>query len=252
MITLIRLLMLRGVALMLNVLSIDWDYFIDADGKWRYDHFPDIPNEDYAQSLQYAIWASRYAEDKELIKIGINPLAYDIAYLLEDMDDIPYIVVCDSHKYAYTFTVQRLKETGNKQVNLLNIDFHSDCRDNLKKLDCGNWLSVLMSEYRGKWHWLGWKDSYKAHKPRKLKFLSEFHSFMIMETAWDLVFICRSNMWSPPHLDKDFTDVFQPVVDGRDGQVQKGIWDSRYDRLLPDIETLEKSLNDWKKQNGRK
>ena len=237
---------------MLNVLSIDWDYFINANGQWRYDHFPDIPNENYAQSLQDAIWASRYAEDDELLKVGINPLAYDIAYALEDMEDIPYIVVCDSHKWAYTFTVQRLQETGNKQVNLFNIDFHSDCRNNIKTLDCGNWLSLLINEYRGKWQWLGWKDSYKGDKPRKLKFLTGFNMSMITETKWDLVFICRSNMWSLPHLDEVFTDVFQPVVDGRNGQVQKGIWDSRYDRLHNDIEGLKIALDDWKRGMQKK
>ena len=161
-----------------------------------------------------------------MLKVGINPLAYDIAYALEDMEDIPYIVVCDSHKWAYTFTVQRLQETGNKQVNLFNIDFHSDCRNNIKTLDCGNWLSLLMNEYRGKWRWLGWKDSYKVDKPRKL--------------------------WSLPHLDEVFTDVFQPVVDGRNGQVQKGIWDSRYDRLHNDIEGLKIALDDWKRGMQKK
>ena len=104
-----------------------------------------------------------------------------------------------------------------------------------------------MNEYRGKWRWLGWKDSYKGDKPRKLKFLTGFDMSMITDVKWDLVFICRSNMWSLPHLDEKFTDVFQPVVDGRNGQIQKGIWDSRYEKLLPDIENLKKALEDWKR-----
>ena len=113
---------------MLNVLSIDWDYFVDADAIERSKHFPDIPNEKYLPVLQDTIWTSRYAEDDSLLNIGVKPVAYSVADALEEMEDIPLVVVCDSHKWAYTFTVQRLQETGNKQINLLNLDFHHDCR----------------------------------------------------------------------------------------------------------------------------
>ena len=237
---------------MLNVLSIDWDYFVDADAIERSKRFPDIPNEKYLPVLQDTIWTSRYAEDDSLLNIGVKPVAYSVADALEEMEDIPLVVVCDSHKWAYTFTVQRLQETGNKQINLLNLDFHHDCRGDIKELDCGNWVSVLMSEYRGKWRWVGWKDSYKTGKPRNLKFLTGFDMSMIMDIQWDLVFICRSNMWSPPHLDDVFTDVFQPVTDRRYCHIQKGIWDSRYERLTENINGLKQALADWKKQNSIK
>lgn len=229
---------------MLNVLSIDWDYFIDADGAYRNDHFPDIPNEDYAKSLQDAIWVSRYAEDDTLLKVGVNPAVYK---LVERLAYVPYMCVCDSHKYAYTFGIQRLRETGNKRFNFLNIDFHSDCRKDSKKLDCGNWYSILMSEYRGQWNWIGWPDSYTKGKPRKLKFTTYFDIDEIDETPWDMLFVCRSDMWSLPHLDNEFTKVFKPLMDEKTGQVQKGIWDSRYDRLHNDIEGLKIALADWRR-----
>ena len=230
---------------MLNVLSIDWDYFIDANALQRLEHFPDVPNENYAQSVKDAIWTSRYADDGELLKIGINPVAYDVAYALESMD-VPFTVVCDSHKWAYTFIMEQLKETGNKQVNLLNLDYHHDCRSDIKELDCGNWLSVLMSKCRGKWRWLGWKDSYRPGKPRKLQFMTEFNKDLIKNTPWDMVFICRSDMWSPPHLDELFTDVFQDVTTDKYCKVQKGIWDSRYsEELKKDADELKKAIADW-------
>ena len=234
---------------MLNVLSIDWDYFIDASGLYRDRHFPDIPNEDYPKSLQDAIWTSRYAEDDTLLKVGINPAVYG---LVERLAYIPYMYVCDSHKWAYTFAIQRLRETGNKRFNFLNIDFHSDCRKDSKKLDCGNWYSILMNEYRGKWNWIGWPDSYKVGKPRKLQFSTVLDVNEINSTSWDMLFVCRSDMWSLPHLDNEFTKIFKPLMDSKTGQVQKGIWDSRYDRLHNDIEGLKIALDDWKRGMQKK
>ncbi len=233
---------------MLNVLSIDWDYFVDANGQYRFEHFPDIPNEKYPQSLQDAIWISRYAEDDSLFKVGVKPAVYA---LVKRLNYIPYICVCDSHKYAYTFGIQRLRETGNTQFNFLNIDFHSDCRKDTEALDCGNWYSLLMNEYKGKWNWIGWPDSYKVGKPRKLNFTAAFDLSKIDKVAWDMLFICRSNMWSPPHLDDEFTKIFKPLIANKDGQIQKGIWDSRYDRLRNDIERLKVALNDWKKDTEK-
>jgi len=233
---------------MFNVLSIDWDYFIDADGEYRVRHFPDIPNENYPKSIQDAIWTSRYAEDDTLLRVGIKSSIYE---LVERLDYIPYVCVCDSHKYAYIFGVQRLLETKEKQFNFLNIDFHSDCREDYGKLDCGNWYSFLMKEYRGKWAWVGWPDSYKENKSRKLHFTDVLDIDAIDRTTWDMLFICRSDMWSLPHLDNEFTHIFKPLIEGKDGQIQKGIWNSRYDRLQKDIISLKTVLTEWK-SNVRK
>ena len=98
-----------------------------------------------------------------MLKVRVNPTVYA---LVERLAYVPYMCVCDSHKYAYTFSIQRLHETKEKQFNFLNLDFHSDCRKDSKKLDCGNWYSILMSEYRGQWNWIGWPDSYTKGKEK--------------------------------------------------------------------------------------
>lgn len=75
---------------------------------------------------------------------------------------------------------------------------------------------------------------------------------VIDETPWDMLFVCRSDMWSLPHLDNEFTKIFKPLMDDKSGQVQKGVWDSRYDRLHNDIEGLKIALDDWKRGMQKK
>lgn len=56
----------------LNVLSIDWDYFIDADIETRMQLFPDTPSEKYSVSLQNFIWSSRYSSEDDLIRVSVD------------------------------------------------------------------------------------------------------------------------------------------------------------------------------------
>lgn len=236
---------------MLNVLSIDWDYFVDADADFRLTHFPDIPNENYPSSLQDVIWVSRYANDTALEKVGVDPA---VRKVVQCLDKIPYIYVADSHKYAYVFVVQQLIQRGEGQVNLLNVDFHHDCRKDNDALDCGNWLSMLMKEYKGKYAWIGRKDSYLVGKPKKLAFRNRLDLSMLSRTEWDMLFVCRSDMWSPPHLDKEFTDIFRPLIDGKDGEIEHGIWDGRYGKMqngIAEMRSVIKGINGKGKGAGK-
>ena len=217
----------------LNVLSMDWDYFIDADGETRLMHFPDVPSENYSQSLQNIIWMNRYADDETLAKIGCKQ--HVASAFLKAMKNVPFVVVAESLACIYQFVVGKMRECHRKRVNLLNIDFHSDWRRDTENVDCGNWLSMLMAQYKGTYRWLRWEDSYLDSRiPKTLEhYTSEVRALReISRTAWDVLFICRSDMWSPPHLDEYFTKVFKPIIYcGKEcaGAIQRGIFDSRFD-----------------------
>ena len=232
-----------------NVLSIDWDYFINVDGTFRYHHFPDMPNEKYPKQMQNVVWTSRYSEDDEILKVGYNPVVHDIMRLI---GEVPFVVVAESHRWIYTYLVQRLRLAGKKEISLLNLDFHSDFREGAAELDCGNWLSILMEQHKGDYRWLGWEDSYRDNIPKRLEFFTDVERAKreIKDTAWDMLFICRSDMWSPPHLDAAFTNVFKPFIDGCNGDIQKGIWDSRYDdEMKKNIQSLKKAMDDFRNRN---
>ena len=231
---------------MFHVLSIDWDYFIHADGEERLAHFPDIPSEKYPKELQNIIWKSRYSSDDDLLKIGYDPFVHEI---VEKLFYVPRVIVADSHKWIVPYSLQAKA----KQFHILNIDFHSDFRDDTESLDCGNWLSILMGQYGGKYEWLGWKDSYKRGIPKRLRYFTDRAEAvrLIDSTVWDMLFICRSDMWSPPHLDNDFTRVFQPLVQDSvvTGEIQQGIWESRYDeKFRSDVDKMRNTMEKFYKK----
>ena len=43
--------------------------------------------------------------------------------------------------------------------------------------------------------------------------------------------------------------MFQPVIDGKDDQIQRGIWDSSYDDFLSDIEQIKKVITEFRKNH---
>lgn len=233
---------------MLNILSIDWDYFFDATEDQRIFLFPDNPNELLPDHAKKRIWASYYAMSEEyaskvankpLEKIKVDPLIYKVVKAIKN----PLaFAVSESHTRAYYYIKDLLSNELEDCVNLLNIDYHHDCGghdEGLPNVHCGNWLKRLMDEVDGTYVWLGRKDSDKCENIRKLKFISDYNAANIENTLWDMVFICRSDMWSPPHLDKEFTKIFKPLAETDFEEclyyaVEDGIWEDRY----PDVAEL--------------
>lgn len=231
---------------MLNVLSIDWDYFVHATAEQRLFLFPDSPNELYSEETKNMIWAFRYAGSEDLLKIKVDPLIYKVVSAIKS---VPIIIIGESHRFAYSFVKDLMKRRGERSLYLLNIDYHHDCEDDIedipgdgsinviewldcmdvpKNLHCGNWLRLLMEEVNGSYVWLGRKDSDKYKKAKKLRFIKNYNSAKIERTRWDMVYICRSDLWSPPHLDAEFTKVFKPLSDGcKAGATEDGIWENR-------------------------
>jgi hypothetical protein len=220
----------------LNVLSVDWDYFIDATDKDRLMYFPDVPNENYPKAIQDTIWSSLYANNDKLASFGVDPV---VQTFLRELPPVSFVCMAESHKYAYPFIVDQMEARKENRINLLNIDFHSDCREDNETLDCGNWLSMLMNRYKGKYRWLGRKGSSLSLKPARLSFSTDYRSVGIAKTKWDVLFICRSDMWSPPHLDDSFTRCFRPLTKSVDGYVQQDIWQSRMEKMEKAVKQLK-------------
>ena len=225
---------------MFNILSIDWDYFINASANERLLYFPDVPNEKYNKSVQNSIWVSRYSQSDKLIDFEY---CKEVHELVKNIMYIKNVMIAESHADIYSFIKNLMGK--HTHVNLVNIDFHSDFRKDIDEIDCGNWLSVLMDEYSGNYEWLGRDDSFKEGIPKKLHHRIRLKSVMktIRCTVWNAVFVCRSDMWSPPHLDDAFTKSFYPLTEGRYKNVfiQDGIWNSRYsDEMKKNVEDLKK------------
>ena len=202
----------------LNVLSIDWDYFIDASIEQRDELFPD-PNDNLPQLLKSFVWANRYAEN-DLMKIQVDYQAHNsLLYYLINLRDTEHdcvTIVADSHRELYS----AICEKNVKKVNLLNIDFHHDCYDlGDENLTCGNWLRILSQDTDLNAAWIKRKDSDTDGDLSAIgnKMVSNDLSSDIFnlfhDQCPDIIFLCRSDPWSPPHLDRSFSMMIDLLYD---------------------------------------
>jgi len=225
---------------MKNILSIDWDYFIEVTDNQRACLFPDGGNEKLLKSVQNFIWCSRYASTDKLRKISVD--IDEINNLLSLIErykkDNTQFCVYDSHK-----KIKRLIEHDHS-VNVFNIDFHHDCCEFSDDVDCGNWARLL--NFR-KLYWIRREDSQDDVGPFVDYKYKAIHNLMdnLQELAdgIDYVFICRSPMWMPPHLDSYFESMVLDIADiiGQDALLYLDHLFIRWD------EDTEKNIEEMKK-----
>jgi hypothetical protein len=200
-----------------RVLSVDWDYFVDASEEERVYLFPDGGNEGISGSISDIVWSSRYADSKRCIDRGGTKFRYlaDIplksdylkmrAKLRKLSPSIP-VLVADSHAHAYNFILDM-----ESPVDVVNIDFHHDLysqgieRD---ELNCGNWLKLLFDMgHVNSITWVKHEVSCQAELKDAINITTDLSDVLGLD--YDALFLCRSRVWSPPHLDKNFISVFK-------------------------------------------
>lgn len=194
----------------LRVLSIDYDYFQKISMDMIYSYPDGIET---TCELNEIIWAAHYADHKELkhIKINHEEIAA-LSELLQKQDKTCPILITQSHKDIYDFI---LKQATTNAISITNIDMHHDLSNNNNQLDCGNWIGMLQKTHTIKLDWVVNPISMDIFCP-----VSEndedfrlIRSFVIptinqiLDKKYDIVFLCRSDTWSPPHLDKYFIDI---------------------------------------------
>jgi hypothetical protein len=201
------------------ILSIDWDYMIQASTYERAKMFPDGGNENIGKGLQNYIWLSRYADsvvNAEMrggkamtdIKADDGELEQLYAVIKKHKKSKTKMSVHESHKdIAAMFKKGRFADGSH---DVINMDYHHDCYvTNDNEIHCGNWCQVL--SWKGRIDRLCWvrredsgddengiiTDTYYG-----LKALLD--SPAVLSSGIDHIFICRSGVWSPPHLDDSF------------------------------------------------
>ena len=242
-----------------RVLSIDWDYLVKATMSERLEMFPDGGNENLPDGISKFVWATRYATYPQLRGIEVD---CDALEALKDFISKNYgksIVVEDSHKGIWDAIVNHLQYKLNKPLDLINVDFHHDMyENNLDFVDCGNWVNHLFEtvgvnhrrKLRNKnshYYWVAREDSDDniSKECQRLGYMTKTDiNFLgtLEGFECDLLFICRSGIWSPPHLDDEFMNFYDWCIDHTDTwelpQVSKGVYDSRYD------EAMQKAIDD--------
>ena len=203
----------------MKILSIDFDFFQNVTTE-DISSYPD--GVDNTTAISEMVWASHYAMHGEhLNSIDIMHGEFDMLkdILKKQKTSIP-VMVTNSHKHIYDFIYDHSNGTP---VELVNVDMHHDIINSNSKLDCGNWISHLINNEkkngkRIKFTWLANPISFETYGIEdlfgfggKMEHATKC-SFSEIETdGFDIVFLCRSDPWTPPHLDKYFTELCEII-----------------------------------------
>lgn len=189
----------------INILSIDFDYFQNVDSKTLLMHYPD--GIDLPEELSRFIWVSHYANpyaEKELLNVKIkqDKLNELMSYIKTINNKIP-VMIASSHLSIYDFIHKYCNINDN--LNIINLDMHHDMFDAAPdKIHCGNWLKYIIQEYKNvNTTWICNPVSLETmNNPDINTIIDDLISLKNID--FDMIFLCRSDNWSAPHLDDYF------------------------------------------------
>ena len=193
----------------MRVLSIDFDYFIDATAQAQAELFPDGDRE-YSDELNFIVWCGIYAKSlcskADIYKIGVRWEKLRAVRELCERQSNPVCMIADSHEHAYKFIRDRDDGTP---IEVYNIDFHHDTFPCNGEVDCGNWLRCLLEDkIIERAFWVAREDSNFDNNEAKVIPFSE-----LPQDGYDLIYACRSGWWTPPHCDEAFiTELVRPLL----------------------------------------
>ncbi|NLP45173.1 MAG: hypothetical protein GX351_11180 [Peptococcaceae bacterium] len=201
---------------MLGLLSIDFDYFIDASSKERDLYFPTGSEEISAIKYRF-LWEESYVKYPRIKELGVIEDYYFLKNFLTSLHSQKvYFYKADSHK-----SIKKIIDMipRNLQLMIVNIDFHHDYyhyymgRD---KFNCGNWLRRVLEERpETKVKWIRRKDSQLYSLEGIFPFEHTTDIKSLLNEKFHYVFICRSPEWSPPHLSNKFEELVWSALRGK-------------------------------------
>lgn len=184
----------------MRILSIDFDYFVDTDIDTRNMCFPD-GHDNFSPTLTEFIWGRRYEFHRELIDLEVIADYEIMCQFLKNLRG-GKVLIADSHREIAQF-FKEIK--ADEDLELINIDFHHDLYiTGGNNLDCGNWLRFLADlKPDANIKWVRREDSDVDSLSGTFPYE---HTTEISEVQgeFDLIFLCFSSPWTPPHLKPHF------------------------------------------------
>lgn len=237
----------------MNVLSIDWDYFIDCTQDEICFLFPDGGNENIGIQLSNQIWAMHYAKssysnfsrvNRELKDIGINKesLNFVLLTILNNSKSHTCIQLSESHTTIYDLILETYTRTGEK-VDIYNIDHHSDTYNLGSELNCGNWVNYLDTlNCINNYTWIQNVNTKETLNQRDFEHcnVNTTTDLTILDNIphWDIIFICKSSIWTPPHLDNEFR-IFYDTLKTMGYDFSDSLFNDRYAEIQEEIENYK-------------
>jgi len=235
----------------MKVLSIDFDYFQDVTR----DDVADYPDGlDLPPALSADVWASHYAYKESLssLKLNENEIRLMKNILLEQKR-VKSVKIALSHKDIYQHIKDEYDGSG---LDVVNVDMHHDMFNDNPELDCGNWGFHVIKDFNASFSWVANKISKECYGMTGEEFgvIKESLSEIAGE-QFDLIFLCRSDNWLPPHFDKEFTTLAKTlislsIIKNYDCMVQKSALEPRqYDDTAKTLKKMrDKMYHDAKKK----
>jgi len=209
----------------MNVLSLDFDFFIREDSVWDFGH------REYDSIFVNGMWLTRYQFIDLYNETRIEKYAsFDPANAYEYLTDTHFVIadnfllgIADSHLHAHSFFKKDSIDT------LYQFDAHHDMyKEN--GLTCGNWLSRLVNAKKVRqvcWAYPSWVKPSFYNDPRddfsgRIKMMSYSKFSTVKGIRIDKVFLCRSSVWTPPHHDRTFQKMAESFTAQTENSVDYG------------------------------
>lgn len=233
----------------LRVLSIDFDYFQKVDLNTLRTCYPDgidrpTPEANkewkkiYRDATKKKLLEKVTTDQKALQKVKTivqNNFFEREAYMKPRK---AFGMIEQSHVKAYDFIQTYYAPEVHSGIELYNIDMHPDMINKNSKIDCGNWIKHLILNNRTKTRNVTLKWIYNPVSAIAYKFNHEFDDFatenlsVLDNKFFNLIFLCRSDNWVPPHLDNDFIELAKTIQKTTKCNSFKDAMHSRWDRLI--------------------
>lgn len=253
---------------MLRVLSIDWDYFINASMEERMMLFPDGGNENLPMAILDSIWMTRYENPKlSAIQADSKACSKIVKLFNNTIKKSTYVSVADSHSVIYDLISNHLGSknfTGVEYdgIQLYNVDFHHDYYGSnpILDVDCGNWVHALFDEgnpfeweqlKQREYYWVSRSDSDNSGQLEQQPWFHhmDLKTLCKQRETWDIVFLCRSSAWSCPHLDKQFYELIkstQAFSSSKLMSFKKSLPNRYTNEFKQSVETCRKQIEEMK------
>ena len=191
----------------ITVLSVDYDYFIDVNENRRQLMFPQGADELTPEELKER-WGECYNKYPRLKRVLTHlTKLYQFSHYLYNQPEIDKdrVMTTTSHKYAKDFIDKNVPKDAD--LVIYNIDHHHDyyhyhTKDN--PCNCSNWLRLVLEERPNtKVVWICNNSSDTKTLEGEVPF-EVTRSLGDLPESFDLLFMCSSPEWTPPHLLEHF------------------------------------------------
>jgi hypothetical protein len=197
---------------MLNILSIDWDYFFpdNLDFDWAMDDRQFL----FYETIWPIRWGHMHLKTEKYAKDIYHPDHQLLNGFLDKIliNSTPTLIsIADSHT-----DIKHLINLFPAKVNIYNFDQHHDIYygNELPKkesqLNCGNWVGYFLDRIES-YHlfYPPWRKDNLEYTGKLLHTNSVSYSIPEDPPTFDAVFLCRSSPWTPPWSDHKWIEFIE-------------------------------------------